>query len=51
MAVGLAEGDTDKEAGARARFFMGSDSNWELIFRKGQQGVLPLTISRGRKSR
>jgi len=51
MAVGLAEGDTDKEAGARARFFMGSDSTWELIFRKGQQGVLPLAVSQGRKSR
>ncbi|MFN0106806.1 MAG: hypothetical protein ACKV2U_32525 [Bryobacteraceae bacterium] len=42
MAVGLETGDTDKEAGARARFFMGSDSHWELIFRKGQTGVLPL---------
>lgn len=41
MAVGLETGDTDKEAGARARFFMGSDSHWELIFRKGQTGVLP----------
>lgn len=42
MAVGLETGDTDKEAGARARLFLGSDSNWELIFRKGQTGVLPL---------
>lgn len=40
MAVGLETGDTDKEAGARARFFMGSDSYWELIFRKGQTGIL-----------
>jgi len=40
MAVGLEFGDTDKESGARARFFMGSDSYWELIFRKGQEGVL-----------
>ena len=42
MAVGLDIGDTDKSAGNRARFFMGSDSHWELIFRKGQTGVLPM---------
>ena len=42
MAVGLETGDTDKTAGSRARFFMGSDSHWELIFRKGETGVLPL---------
>eukprot|EP00456_Euglypha_rotunda_P049471 TRINITY_DN39684_c0_g1_i3.p1 TRINITY_DN39684_c0_g1~~TRINITY_DN39684_c0_g1_i3.p1 ORF type:complete len:159 (+),score=18.34 TRINITY_DN39684_c0_g1_i3:82-558(+) len=49
MAVGLEVGDTDKEAGAVARFFMGSDSNYELIFRKGQQGVLPLEDRPARK--
>ncbi|MBI2685383.1 MAG: hypothetical protein HYX27_03630 [Acidobacteria bacterium] len=43
LAVGIDAGDTDKDAGARARFFMGSDSNYELIFRKGHHGVLPLT--------
>jgi len=48
MAVGLEIGDTDKSAGARARFFMGSDSHWELIFRKGQTGVLPVR-ARGKK--
>jgi hypothetical protein len=41
MAVGLESGDTDKEAGAKARFFLGSDSQHELIFRKGQAGVAP----------
>ena len=45
MAVGLETGDTDKTAGARARFFMGSDSHWELIFRKGRTGVLPIRLS------
>lgn len=44
MAVGLEDGDTDKTAGARARFFMGSDSHWELIFRKGQTGVLSMPV-------
>ena len=44
VAVGLEEGDTDKEAGARARFFMGSDSHWELIFRKGERGISPVRI-------
>ena len=33
-ALGLEEGGTDKEAGQRARFFMGSDSNWMLVFQK-----------------
>ncbi len=51
MAVGLAIGDTDKTAGARARLFMGSDSQWELIFRTGQTGVLPLPFRQGRKQR
>ncbi len=44
MAVGLEVGDTDKEAGARARFFMGSDSHWELIFQKGQTGVVSTPV-------
>jgi hypothetical protein len=35
MAVGLGPGDTDKSAGARARLFLGSDSEWELVFRRG----------------
>jgi len=42
MTVGLDPGDTDKEAGARARLFMGSDSFWEIVFRKGQTGVLEI---------
>lgn len=42
MAVGLDPGDTDKDGGARMRFFMGSDSNYEIIFQKGQEGVAPL---------
>ena len=49
MAVGVEPGDTDKEAGATARLFMGSDSNHVLIFRKGQKGVLPYSLERERK--
>jgi hypothetical protein len=30
--LGLEEGGTDKEAGQRARLFMGSDSHWVLVF-------------------
>ena len=51
MAVGLEIGDTDKTAGARARLFIGSDSRWELIFRKGQTGVLPMAIQSAGKKR
>jgi hypothetical protein len=51
MAVGIEPGDTDKEAGSVAKFFMGSDSNYELIFRKGQKGVLPAPVLQERKLR
>ncbi|MBM3737574.1 MAG: hypothetical protein FJW39_17475 [Acidobacteria bacterium] len=30
--IGLGPGDTDKQAGRVARFYMGSDSYWEIIF-------------------
>lgn len=49
MVVGLDEGDTDKSAGARARLFVGSDSFWELTFRKGQDGVSVWSDERRRK--
>lgn len=45
MTVGLDPGDTDKEAGAKARLFMGSDSFWEIYFRKGQTGVTEIRAS------
>ncbi|MBM3787495.1 MAG: hypothetical protein FJW30_24320 [Acidobacteria bacterium] len=46
MTVGLSAGDTDKEAGGVARMYIGSDSSWEIVFRKGQQGVKPLPAVR-----
>jgi len=51
MAVGLDPGDTDKEAGAVARLFMGSDSHHELVFHKGQQGIGAVSAKRVVKSR
>lgn len=51
MVVGEEAGDTDKEAGARARFFMGSDSFWELTFKKGETGVVPLDAFPGVSTR
>lgn len=49
MAVGLAAGDTDKSAGPRARLFVGSDSNWELVFQHGVAGqgkkIMPIRAS------
>jgi hypothetical protein len=30
--IGLQKGETDKEAGQVARFFMGGNSEWEIVF-------------------
>ena len=30
--IGLRKGETDKKAGQVARFFMGGNSEWEIIF-------------------
>ncbi len=32
MVIGLEEGMTDKVAGETARFYLGSESNWEIVF-------------------